>query len=72
MSQQNNQWQIVHQHQRACGLAEKFGFKIKQDEFNKVRIVAEINIHMHIILLFICVTDLIMHYLFLMAMRSIF
>lgn len=36
MTQQNNEWQIVHHYQRACELAEKHGFTINQNGDGKV------------------------------------
>lgn len=41
MTQQQSQWQIVHQHQRACELAEKHDFDIKQNGDGKVIIAAK-------------------------------
>jgi hypothetical protein len=54
MSQQYNQWQIVHQYKRACELAEKHGFKIKQDEFNKIRIVANKHPYVNEATIYMC------------------
>jgi hypothetical protein len=43
MTQQSNNWKIVHQYQRACELAEKHGFEIKQDSYDKVIISAKVK-----------------------------